>query len=121
MSKPRHWEDPATALAGLWLVASPWVLDYQGDTTAMVNASASGTALIILGVAASIFFRHWMALFAAAIALWLLISPWTLGFVNVKLAAWNEEVAGAMVFLLSVWTLLSRDTGEDEWEPAETP
>ncbi len=115
MRRVRHWQDPVTALVGAWMVVAPWVIDYQGDHPAIVNSVATGAALALLGVLSSLVFRHWQELLAAALALWLFVCPWALGFVNVKLAAFNAEIAGSAVFLLAIWTMLSQDDQQDEW------
>jgi hypothetical protein len=37
----KHWQDPVNLILGLALLASPWVLGYQGEQSATWNASCS--------------------------------------------------------------------------------
>lgn len=40
-SPPKHWEDWVGTVLGLWLLVSPWVLEY-GEITASQNAVLVG-------------------------------------------------------------------------------
>ena len=111
----RHWEDPVIVLIGLQLLAAPWMIDYQTDVPAAENAQLVGAALAAVGLGACLHYRAWIQRLAAAISLWLLVSPFALGFVNVKNAMLNAEVAGTAVLLLSILTLLSRLRREQAW------
>jgi hypothetical protein len=115
MKPPRHWQDAVTALIGLQLACAPFTLDYQGDGAATRNAVVAGVALLATGVAARLEFRRWIEAVTAAIGLWLLISPFALGFVNVKLAAYNAEVAGGAELLLVMFALFAKDARDAPW------
>jgi site-specific recombinase len=119
MRKPRHWEDIVTALLGLQLLVAPRVIDYQGDGIATANAVAAGITMVITGVVARLAFRRAIEGVNALVALWLLVSPFALGFVNVKLAAQDAWVTGAAEVLLVIWTLLAREPRELPWTKAD--
>lgn len=42
------------------------------------------------------------------IGVWLLISPWFLGFSELDLVTWNAVVAGALVILFAFWDHVSQ-------------
>jgi len=43
----RFWEEWADVIVGLWLVLSPWVLQFAGSPVARWNAVISGLVIII--------------------------------------------------------------------------
>lgn len=102
-----RWPDVANFLLGLWLVASPWVLGYAGETTAAWNVYIFGAAIAVL--AAIAFFaqqkwEHWVSL---AIGAWLIVSPWVLAYVALQAALWNQIVIGLVVCVLAIWAAAS--------------
>jgi len=121
MKIARHWQDSATTMIGLLLVCAPWFVDYQGDTIATVNACAAGLALAAAGIAALCAYRTWLEGVSALIGLWLLASPLVLGFVNVKLAAWDAALSGGAELLLVVFNLLGKDPRDMPWAKADRP
>lgn len=44
------WEEWSELVIGLWLIASPWVLEFTGVGAAMENAIACGVILVVLAV-----------------------------------------------------------------------
>jgi hypothetical protein len=115
----RHWEDPVVALIGLQLLGAPWIIDYQTDVAAAANAHIAGAALAAVGIGAFLRYRPWLQWLAAAMAFWLLVSPFALAFVNVKSAMLNAELAGTAVVLLSMTRLLSKSRREAAWSKAD--
>ena len=49
LSAPKHWEDWIGALLGVWLLASPMVIQY-GEMVATQNAFLVGVLLFIIAV-----------------------------------------------------------------------
>ena len=80
MKQMKHWQDPVTALLGVWLVLSPWALGYQSDLTAMANAVIVGLLLVAAALGAIFLPRAWEEWTEGVLGLWLAISPWALGF-----------------------------------------
>ncbi len=44
-----------------------------------------------------------------AVALWVLISPWVLGFASVTLALWSSVLAGAAMGLVVLWQVYGKE------------
>ena len=44
----RHWEDWANVCAGVWLVFTPWLFDFERATAAMLCAVIAGAILIFV-------------------------------------------------------------------------
>lgn len=47
---------------------------------------------------------RWYQWTMVAVGAWLLVSPWTLGFSELNLPAWNSVIAGALVIVFALWT-----------------
>ncbi len=96
------------ALAGLWVLISPFILGFSGISSAMVNDVVVGIVLIVLGLISALYNRpttdrtlDWIS---AIVGLWLLISPFVLGYSVLSLVAmWNAIILGIIVIILSVW------------------
>jgi hypothetical protein len=103
---PPGWrEDPTTAaglnlLAGVWLVISPWVLNYN-DADSWWNPIVFGAIVAALALARVAMPARTAALSAinAAIGVWLFISGFWLA--DSGQAAWNDWIMGAIVFILA--------------------
>jgi hypothetical protein len=102
-----QWQDAANFLLGLWLVVSPWALSFADETTAAWNAAAIGVAVALAAMAALVAFQTWEEWVTAALAAWLLVSPYVLGFFEMQAAAWNHIVVGLLVSALAVWRAMT--------------
>lgn len=108
----KHWQDPLSLILGLWLLVSPWVVQYANETVPMGNAVVVG--ILVAAVACYALFRvmAWQEWVNAALGIWLLASPWVLGFSGLATAMWNAVIVGAVIALLALWTLgTDRDIG----------
>jgi hypothetical protein len=108
MMQMKHWQDPVNAIIGLWLIVSPWILDFQaeGNMGAMANAVIIGLALIAAALGAIFVPRAWEEWTEFALGLWLIVSPWIVGFSTLYDARMNALIAGIAVAALALWTLL---------------
>jgi hypothetical protein len=82
------------------LFISPWVLGYTG-TAAMTNALIAGVVIAILAIAALVSFAKWEEWVNLIVGLWVLISPWVLGFTAATAALWSHVVIGIVVAVLA--------------------
>src|SRR5690349_12103054 len=98
-----RWQDWATLVAGIWLLISPWVVGYAGDSVAMGNAVIFGIAIIIYSVVELSVPRAWEEWLMMAAGAWLIVSPWVLGFGAEARAVWDTVVVGIVVLLLALW------------------
>ena len=107
MMQLKHWQDPINALMGLLVVLSPWALGFQATTPAMVNAVIVGVALIAAAMGAIFVPRAWEEWTEGVLGLWLMVSPWTLGFSTHRDAKLATVAAGLVILVLALWTLLT--------------
>jgi hypothetical protein len=105
LSLPKHWEDWANLVLGIWLLVSPWLLPGAGEEqVAMQNAVAIGFVLVMTQVATLVAFRAWEEWGNVTLGAWLVISPWALGIASPTFQA-NFVIVGALVLALSLYEL----------------
>jgi hypothetical protein len=99
---PSNWASGINVLAGIWLIISPWVLSFGGHPTAVWNSVILGIVVLLfaLGAMSSKFSgpSWWNVVFG----IWLIISPWVLGFASLSTAATNAVVLGIIVLILAL-------------------
>lgn len=112
LSEMRRWQDWASFALGLWLAVSPWIADYAGPDAATANAAVCGLSLALaahFGFSCDHLSTEWLTL---AGGLWLIASPFALGFATNHVATVNTVAVGLFVTLLSAWALeLDRELG----------
>jgi hypothetical protein len=109
MFKTLQWEDWAGIAVGLWMLASPWVLGYTDHNAATMNALLLGTVLIVvelLNLDQHQSAEEWIDI---AAGLWLLASPFVVGFTSTSTATLNALAVGALTILLAVLALSPLD------------
>lgn len=124
-TRSNRWEDWANLILAIWLFISPWVLQFGSSVTArpgfepvgMVGTAAWNAwvmaALIFLVALSALshmeLWQEWLTLIFGA---WVFAAPWALGFTPLGSASWDHWGVGALVFLISLWSLMNvRDRG----------
>lgn len=90
------------AVAGL-LVVAPFFLVFVNITAAAWNAWIVALVIAGLAIAAILRYAEWEEWINALLGLWLLVSPWILGFTEVPAALWTHVVLGVFVALFAAW------------------
>ena len=110
-------------LAGIWLLISPFVLHFI-----VHNATTNNVILgIIVGVLALIRFLGTddlpvLSWINVILGIWVLISPWALGFASARVPMTNNVITGIVVIVLAAWSALAtqsdrRGVTESDIEP----
>jgi heme/copper-type cytochrome/quinol oxidase subunit 3 len=120
MRQLKHWQDPANAVLGAWLVLSPWAVGFSGATTTMANMVIVGLALIAAALGAIFVPRAWEEWTEAALGLWMIASPWLLGFSGLTAARNTALATGIVVLVLALWTLAT-DKDYSPWARDQKP
>ncbi|TSC89627.1 MAG: hypothetical protein G01um10143_117 [Parcubacteria group bacterium Gr01-1014_3] len=55
-------------------------------------------------------FIHWSSLI---VSLWVLVSPWALGYSFVTPALWSAIISGVLIFILAIWGIFGFDDDEE--------
>jgi hypothetical protein len=92
------WTHLLTALAGIWLMASPAVLDYADPARA--NDRIIGPIVASMAIIAIWEISRPLRWVNVVLGAWLLIAPWLLGYPPD--ARWNSLAAGALVLVFSL-------------------
>lgn len=100
------------------MIAAPWVLAYQAETRPMWNSVVLGVLIAAVALYAMYELAAWQEWANAAFGIWLIISPWVLGYSGHFAAMLNAVVVGALVTVLALWELgTDKDIG-GWWSPA---
>ena len=92
------WRHLLTALAGIWLMASPAVLDYANPARA--NDRIIGPIVASMAIIAIWEISRPLRWVNVILGAWLMIAPWLLG--HPPEARWNSLAAGALVLAFSL-------------------
>jgi hypothetical protein len=99
--------DLANLVLGAVLFFSPWMFGFEAGA-ATQNALVCGIAIAILALAAIVAFAEWEEWLNLVLGLWVLVSPWVLGFSMQTTPRWVHVWIGLMVVVLAgleIWFL----------------
>jgi SPW repeat len=102
-SPPKGWQDWATLSIGVWLCASPWVLQLA-DPSAMQNSVAVGFLVIIGELFTFYTSRIWEEWINIILGSWLVVSSWVLA-VSTPEAAANAVIMGLLLLALALYEI----------------
>ena len=91
-------------LLAVVLFGSPWFFAHA-SRAADLDLRLSAAAIIILSLAAMIAFSAWEEWVNLALGLWLVVSPWLLGFAHTGAMHFSIGIGAAIAFLagLELW------------------
>jgi len=102
-----QWKDAVNFVLGVWLILSPWVFGFVSDQTPTWNAWAIGVIIAIAALAALVSFNKWEEWVNVVLGIWLIVSPFILGFSGLMDALWNQVVVGILVGILAIWSAVA--------------
>ncbi|MFP8963758.1 MULTISPECIES: SPW repeat protein [Streptomyces] len=94
-----------TVLAGVFLLASPWIVGFSQFNSLTVNNFVTGIALAVIGLALAVAFEraYGLSMAVCAIGAWTVISPWLVaGNVDTARTILTNVITGGIVFLLGL-------------------
>lgn len=102
------WENFINAILGVWLFVSPWVLLSAAESVSssvswnywVVGAIVAGTAIIAL-----LNLRPWEEILNLILGVWLILSPWVMGYNTESALLWNSVISGLAVVAMSGFAL----------------
>jgi hypothetical protein len=105
---PAAWAGWINLILGIWLIISPWVVGYSAHGTALGNNVVLGILVLIAGIVAtstpSLSPSWWNVVFG----IWLIISPFILGYTGLEGAMVNDIVLGVVVGVLALFAGLMK-------------
>ena len=101
-----RWAAGLDVLAGIWILISPWVLAFWGVGTATGNNIILGIAILVLGaIAYNGPEEMWASWVNFILGIWMIVSPYVLGFSMFGRILSNNIVSGIVVAVLSIIAL----------------
>lgn len=101
-----QWQDAGNLVLGIWLFLSPWIVGFAGESAAAWNAWIIGVVIAVVAAGAIYDFQKWEEWLNVVLAVWLVISPWLLGFSALAAAMWNAVIVGLLVLALAFWAAM---------------
>jgi SPW repeat len=99
-----RWQDVVNFVLGTWLFISPWVLGFRDAGVIATSAWLFGIIIAGLALAAIFAYESWEEWVAAAIGVWVFISPWVLGAASDARILWSSLIVGALLVILALWS-----------------
>jgi SPW repeat-containing protein len=113
-----HWRresiiDVYQLALGVFLFISPWLFAFTRSTV-RVETWAVGIALIAMSAGALIAFSDWEEWINLALAVWLIVAPWALGFAHTTAMRVSVGVGIVVAFLalLDLWLIRYGDEAQ---------
>jgi hypothetical protein len=108
----QRWQDYITTLIGVWVLFSLEIIHFFFPELVFTRGiawsqGAVGFALIAVGASAVAGYQLWEEWVDVILGLWLIVSPWIIGFGKVTTLRWNAVISGAAVVILAIWVLMS--------------
>jgi hypothetical protein len=95
--------DGYAAAFGLFLFVSPWLFAFVSERV-RIEVWAAGAAIVAISIAAIVAFSEWDEWLNLLLGVWLVISPWVIGFLHTR-AMHVSILIGAMVAFLAALEL----------------
>ncbi len=101
-----RWQDWASVMVGIWLVASPWQLEFTLNLPEKGNACGLGAALIIFNlISACRKVDEGQEILNILMGIWLIMAPFAFSFYTDKNVSLNLIVSGVVVTVLASWQM----------------
>lgn len=106
----RTWEDWCGMLLGALIVVSPWFPIYEeavtaGHQTLILNTVAIGLVVFCLSQLEYVALQRWQEVITLLVGLWLVVSPYALGYSGAGFLRVYHTSLGGVVLLLGVLQL----------------
>ncbi|ESX71646.1 hypothetical protein X759_21545 [Mesorhizobium sp. LSHC420B00] len=97
-------------MIALWTLISPWVLVHlsmappsqiQISAGALWNFLVVGLIMMVISIAQLMASTIWEGRINAAVGIWLIVSPWVVGFGSDLVLTWNAVAVGILAVLVS--------------------
>jgi|SRR5271165_5035422 len=107
----RRWRSEAildiyNLILGAILFVSPWLFAYAGRADRL-DAWLTSSILVLISISALVAFAEWEEWISLALGLWMIVSPWLLGFAHTTAVHIGIWVGCAVVYLsaLELWVI----------------
>lgn len=113
MERKQRWQDWVMLAFGVWLFFSPFIFQFSSYSgIAAINEYVLGIAVAAFAITALVVPRIWEEWVNLALGVWILLSPFVLGFYGSQLAestgAWNNLLIGLLIGGDAAWAVISQ-------------
>jgi hypothetical protein len=105
------------ALAAV-LFTSPWFFAHRNGT-AVIDLRASSAAIAVMSLAAMFAVAYWEEWTNLLAGVWLIVSPWALGFTHTSAMHFSIAVGAAVAFLAAIELWLMYEAAHPEPAPRD--
>lgn len=98
-------QDWVKLVLAVCLFVSPWIMGFVVESVPAWNAWGAGVVLGVLAIATLAMFAEWEEWASLIVGLWLIASPWLLGFSTSSNPMWTHVVLGVLVTALAIWAV----------------
>jgi SPW repeat len=110
--------DLYTLLLALVLLLVPWFL-VRASESAALDLRVTAAAIICLSLASIVSFSYWEEWSILALGLWLVVSPWILGFAHTRAMHFGISIGAAVAFLAAIELFLRYEATESQATTAQ--
>ncbi|MGH9807185.1 MAG: SPW repeat protein [Terriglobia bacterium] len=119
----RKWRDESildlyNLVLAVLLFASPWFFAHRNGT-AVIDLRASSAAIAIMSLAAMFAVAYWEEWTNLLAGIWLIVSPWVLGFTHTSAMHFSIAVGAGVAFLAALELWLMYEAAQREPVPHE--
>jgi hypothetical protein len=100
-------------LLAMFLLISPWLFA-RANGTAAIDLRLSGAAVAVISLAAMFAFSNWEEWVNLLLGVWLIVSPWVLGFTHTRAMHFSIAVGAAVAFLAALELFLVYDANHPD-------
>lgn len=114
-----RWTSGTNIVAGVWLVAAPFILDYSNIAGAVWNDILVGVIVAILAWirVGSPLLNEGVGWTNLVLGAWLILAPFVIGYSANTAALWNDVIIGFVVAVLAAMSAVS----SQHFEPGTGP
>lgn len=107
---------------GLFLFVSPWLFAYVSEMV-RIEVWAAGAVIVAISIAAIVAFSDWEEWVNLVLGVWLVISPWVLGFVHTRAMHVSTLIGAMVVFIaaLELWLVHYEPDYGSGWPKSAEP
>ena len=117
--RPESILDLYNLVLAVFLFASPWFFAHRNGT-AIIDLRASSAAIAIISLVAFFAAAYWEEWTNLLAGIWLIVSPWVLGFTHTSAMHFSIAIGAAVAFLAALELWLMYDTPQREAVPSES-
>jgi SPW repeat len=100
--------DIYSLLLALFLFATPWLFAFRNGEAKM-DVWASSAAVAVVSILALIAFSSWQEWLNLLLGIWLIISPWVIGFTHTRAMHYSIGIGAAVAFFAWIELVLIYD------------